>query len=74
MVGAAAAEATPAPRNWTGRVDPAGSSAGRYTEADRRVEAPMTLVINLIYLAGIVLVPVGIAALFIRLSRRFMSS
>jgi hypothetical protein len=73
MVGVAAAEATPASAG-TGRVDPAGSSAGRYTEADRRVEAPMTLVINLIYLAGIVLVPVGIAALFIRLSRRFMSS
>ena len=35
---------------------------------------PMTLVINLMYLAGIVLVPVGIAAVFIRLSRRFMSS
>jgi hypothetical protein len=26
------------------------------------------------YLAGIVLVPVGLAALFIRISRRFMSS
>jgi hypothetical protein len=38
------------------------------------VEAPVTLVINLIYLAGIVLVPVGIAALFIQVSRRFMSS
>jgi hypothetical protein len=34
----------------------------------------MTLVINLMYLAGIVLVPVGLAALFIRISRRFMSS
>ena len=34
----------------------------------------MTLVINLMYLAGIVLVPVGIAAVFIRLSRRFLSS
>ena len=34
----------------------------------------MTLVINLMYLLGIVLVPVGIAALFIRVSRRFMSS
>jgi hypothetical protein len=34
----------------------------------------MTLVVNLAYLAGTVLVPVGIAALFIRLSRRFMSS
>ena len=34
----------------------------------------MTLVINLMYLVGIVLVPVGIAALFIRISRRFMSS
>jgi hypothetical protein len=34
----------------------------------------MTLVINLMYLAGIVLVPVGIAAVFIRVSRRFMSS
>jgi hypothetical protein len=34
----------------------------------------MALVINLMYLAGIVLVPLGIAALFIRLSRRFMSS
>ena len=34
----------------------------------------MTLVINLMYLAGIVLVPVEISALFIRLSRRFMSS
>ena len=34
----------------------------------------MRLVINLMYLAGIMLVPVGIAALFIRLSRRFMSS
>jgi hypothetical protein len=34
----------------------------------------MGLVINLMYLAAIVLVPVGIAALFIRLSRRFMSS
>ena len=33
----------------------------------------MTLVINLMYLAGIVLVPVGIAAVFIRVSRRFMS-
>ena len=33
----------------------------------------MTLVINLMYLAGIVLVPVGISAVFIRLSRRFMS-
>jgi len=38
------------------------------------VEAQVTLVINLMYLAGIVLVPVGISALFIRLSRRFMSS
>jgi hypothetical protein len=46
----------------------------RYTRPDRREEASMRLVINLIYLAGIVLVPVGIAALFIRLSRRFMSS
>ena len=34
----------------------------------------MTLVINLMYLAGIVLVPVGMAALFIRLSRRFLGS
>jgi hypothetical protein len=34
----------------------------------------VTLVINLAYLAGIVLVPVGLAALFIRLSRRFLSS
>ena len=34
----------------------------------------MTLVINLMFLLGIVLVPVGIAALFIRISRRFMSS
>jgi hypothetical protein len=38
------------------------------------VEAQVALVINLMYLAGIVLVPVGISALFIRLSRRFMSS
>jgi hypothetical protein len=34
----------------------------------------MTLVVNLMYLAGVVLVPVGLAALFIRLSRRFLSS
>jgi hypothetical protein len=33
----------------------------------------MTLVVNLLWLAAIVLVPVGISALFIRLSRRFMS-
>ena len=34
----------------------------------------MTLVINLIIYAGIALVPLGLAFLFIRLGRRFSSS
>ncbi len=34
----------------------------------------MTLVINLILYAGIALVPLGLAFLFIRLGRRFSSS
>ena len=33
----------------------------------------MTLVINLIFFAALVLVPLGLAHLFIRLSRRFSS-
>jgi hypothetical protein len=36
-------------------------------------EAVMTLVVNLILFAGFVLVPLGLAMLFIRLSRRFRS-
>jgi hypothetical protein len=38
------------------------------------MEAPMTLVVNLIIFAGIALVPLGLAVLFIRLGRRFSSS
>jgi hypothetical protein len=38
------------------------------------VEAPMTLVVNLILYAGIALIPLGIAVLFIRLGRHFSSS
>jgi hypothetical protein len=37
------------------------------------VEAPLTLVINLIIFAGIALIPLGLAVLFIRLGRRFSS-
>jgi hypothetical protein len=40
---------------------------------DRIAEAPMTLVINFIIYAAIVLVPLGLAFLFIRLGRRFSS-
>jgi hypothetical protein len=36
-------------------------------------EAAMTAVLNLILFAGLVLVPLGFAMLFIRLSRRFRS-
>ena len=51
-------------------------------EADNRVtlrlgpdmrEAPMTLVINVVIYAAIVLVPLGMAFLFIRLGRIFSS-
>jgi hypothetical protein len=38
------------------------------------VEAPMTLVINLIIFAGITLIPLGLAVVFIRLGRHFSSS
>jgi hypothetical protein len=38
------------------------------------VEAPMTLVINLIIYAAIILVPLALAVLFIRLGRHFSSS
>jgi hypothetical protein len=36
-------------------------------------EAAVTLVVNLILFAGFVLVPLALAMLFIRLSRRFRS-
>jgi hypothetical protein len=38
------------------------------------VEAPMTLVVNLIMYAGIALIPLALAVLFIRLGRHFSSS
>jgi hypothetical protein len=38
------------------------------------VEVPMTPVINLIMYAGIALIPLALAVLFIRLGRRFSSS
>jgi hypothetical protein len=38
------------------------------------LEVPMTLVINLIMYAGIALIPLALAVLFIRLGRRFSSS
>ena len=39
-----------------------------------RLEAPMTLVVNLLIFAGIALIPLGLAVLFIKLGRRFSSS
>jgi hypothetical protein len=49
--------------------------AGRgYTELDPDMrEAGMTLVVNVVFFAAIVLVPLGIAFLFIRLARIFSS-
>jgi hypothetical protein len=40
---------------------------------DRRAEATMALLINLIIFAGIVLLPLGLAFIFMRLRRRFSS-
>jgi hypothetical protein len=46
----------------------------RWRDGSRPREAPMTLVVNLILYAGLALVPLGIAVLFIRLGRRFSRS
>lgn len=52
-----------------------GSRVGGYTWGrSGRVEAPMTLVINLIIFVGITLIPLALAVLFIRLGRHFSSS
>ena len=52
-----------------------GSRVGGYTcSQSGRVEAPMTLVVNLIIYAGIALIPLALAVLFIRLGRHFSSS
>jgi hypothetical protein len=48
--------------------------AGSPLSRSGRVEAPMTLVINLIMYAGIALIPLALAVLFIRLGRHFSSS
>jgi hypothetical protein len=48
--------------------------SGAYTwRQDRRAEATMALLINLIIFAGIVLLPLGLAFIFMRLRRRFSS-
>jgi hypothetical protein len=50
------------------------SRSGAYTWGqDRRAEATMALLINLIIFAGIVLLPLGLAFIFMRLRRRFSS-
>jgi hypothetical protein len=61
----------------TGRAHRPGgtpSRSGAYTWGqDRRAEATMALLINLIIFAGIVLLPLGLAFIFMRLRRRFSS-
>jgi hypothetical protein len=48
--------------------------SGAYTwRQDRQAEATMALLINLIIFAGIVLLPLGLAFVFMRLRRRFSS-
>ncbi len=50
--------------------------AGDYTGArrSRAEEGSVTLVVNILIYAGITLVPLGLAAAFIRLGRRFSST
>ena len=56
------------------RVRPAPPAGRGYTELDPDMrEAGMTLVVNVVLYAAIVLVPLGMAVLFIRLGRIFSS-
>ena len=59
-----------------GPTDPVGrrtAQAPTLGGQDRRAEATMALLINLIIFAGIVLLPLALAFIFMRLRRRFSS-
>jgi hypothetical protein len=63
-------------RDRAGPTDPVGrrtAQAPTLGGQDRRAEATMALLINLIIFAGIVLLPLGLAFIFMRLRRRFSS-
>jgi hypothetical protein len=49
---------------------PSSGAPGRLV-ADRTAEARMILLVNLLIFAGIVLIPLGLAVLFMKLRRRF---